>query len=588
MRLPVPQMEERFTDPFAACIQIPAVLSTHVVLRWPSSMPCSLVSYGKILGASWTMALVLAVAGMCLYTRHNDFDFYLHPDESGKVKQVLKNKRNFNHPLMLITVSRWIHKLDGGKRDLARIAIAGRTASALFSTGAVVALALLGRRLGRASGFRGAEIAAGWAVGVFLLMSPLMFELAHYMKEDPSLALGVALVMLSLHIFWEKRDLHSLLLAGAAMGTAASGKYMGWLLLPFAVGIVFAAPTPNLSWLRRVGFFLLAGAGVWAIFNYSIFKNPAAALASLNRETQGAVGGHRGVTQDVPHDHYVQLFLGTPVALRFLCGTFIATLLVRRRSITPPEWLLVVFPVVLFLLMSFSPKSSTRYYLPVDMLVYFSAGVGAVWSAGWIREWTSKFGRRDGQYVGAIVTVVLIAWVVWSAQPGLARTFTSFAHDDRDDLKTWITESLPLTAVIAQDDRINLPTADRWEYEGKPLLKQRILREEFVADLGTVPELRALGVTHVIVATPTFLRFELFRPLPAAAAQFEMRKLFYQSLGAVRPTATLPGVVKVWELPTGGNIYLHPGMTVYDISAVPPAASPPPVKQEAVSSGLDQ
>ena len=176
---------------------------------------------------------------------------------------------------------------------------------------------------------------------------------------------------------------------------------------------------------------------------------------------------------------------------------------------------------------------------------------------------------------------VLITWTVWSVQPVLSITVKSLAYDDRDALKSWIAKSLPPTAVIAQDDRINLPTSDRWEYEGVPLLKQRILREEFVADLGTVPELRALGVTHVAVATPTFLRFEYLRPLPGAAAQFEMRKRFYQSLGAVRPTATLPGVVKVWDVPPGMNNYLQPGMSVYDVSAVPPAASPPPVKLEA-------
>ena len=49
------------------------------------------------------MAVVLFALTLGLDTRHNDFPFTYHPDEGGKVAQVLLGSRNYHHPLLLLS-----------------------------------------------------------------------------------------------------------------------------------------------------------------------------------------------------------------------------------------------------------------------------------------------------------------------------------------------------------------------------------------------------------------------------------------------------------------------------------------------------
>jgi len=68
------------------------------------NMPFSLaLRDGKILGASCDDARLFRPSPECAFTPGTTTSISISiPDESGKVKQVLKNKRNFNHPLMLL------------------------------------------------------------------------------------------------------------------------------------------------------------------------------------------------------------------------------------------------------------------------------------------------------------------------------------------------------------------------------------------------------------------------------------------------------------------------------------------------------
>src|SRR5450432_3907746 len=120
-----------------------------------------MIEPSKILKSPWLMAVILFVIGMEAFTSHNTFRFYYHPDESGKVKQVKTGKRNFNHPLMLLTASEWFTKAFAGRPaqvSSQKIVVEGRDASALFTSITVVAFALLAWRVG--------GLCAGWCVGI--------------------------------------------------------------------------------------------------------------------------------------------------------------------------------------------------------------------------------------------------------------------------------------------------------------------------------------------------------------------------------------------------------------------------------------
>ena len=87
-------------------------------------------------------AFALFVATLVLHTRHNTFPFYYHPDEPGKVEQVLGMRPwNFHHPMLLLSTTKLIAS---SARTEQTVVETGRWVSAAFTAGAVVALSLLG------------------------------------------------------------------------------------------------------------------------------------------------------------------------------------------------------------------------------------------------------------------------------------------------------------------------------------------------------------------------------------------------------------------------------------------------------------
>jgi hypothetical protein len=83
---------------------------------------------------------------------------------------------------------------------------------------------------------------------------------------------------------------------------------------------------------------------------------------------------------------------------------------------------------------------------------------------------------------------------------------------------------------------------------------------KFASDLGTVDELRAQGVTHVIISESSYGRFfrsDLRPQDPEKTAQFEAGRQFYEEL--------LRNGELLFEKERGTVIYLHPGIRVYRI-----------------------
>ena len=88
----------------------------------------------------WSLALFAAT--LALNLRHRDFAWYYHPDEGGKIEQVLDGKWNFNHPMLLLRVSKIALDASGAARDPQSVVEIGRAVSATFTALAVVAFSL--------------------------------------------------------------------------------------------------------------------------------------------------------------------------------------------------------------------------------------------------------------------------------------------------------------------------------------------------------------------------------------------------------------------------------------------------------------
>src|SRR5438105_732138 len=91
-----------------------------------------------------SLALLVFILSLFLFTRHNDFSLSYHPTEPSKVIQIRRDFRNFRHPLLLLTATDWAGKVINSPRTPHNIAVVGRWCSAVFASIAVVAFAFLG------------------------------------------------------------------------------------------------------------------------------------------------------------------------------------------------------------------------------------------------------------------------------------------------------------------------------------------------------------------------------------------------------------------------------------------------------------
>ena len=496
-----------------------------------------------------TLLLCIFAIGLALFTRHNDFEYYYHPDEFGKVDQLVKNKRNFHHPMLMLTTVDFARRAvlwgDARKNQQAVVQV-GRWVTAAFAALTAAALALL------AAQHYG--LLAGWLVGVLALSNSLLFELAHYLKEDPYFAAGIALTALALHAFQRTPDAARMRWLAVATAVAAAGKFVGFALLPLVLIAVWmpAAASPlgarRARVLRFLGTFLL----VWLALNYWVFKSPSMLWHSIGEEMHKAYGNDEAV-RAVPHAYYfrVQAQNGGWFA-PLLAGLWLLWAARNVRRVSAAEWLLAGTALAFLLVFTFTPKTAPRYYLPIaTALCYFAVAGAMVWAREFRRGWCK------------CVATALVLITVGMQSHALAESWRGFATDDREQLQQWIAAHLPADAVIAQDEAVNLPEPVRMpaKHAGRAPLPQRVIGEKEVADLGDIAALKAMGVTHVALCARTYGRYlngarTIKEDSKAAAAQQLYRTL--NERGQV-----------LWESPMGRISYLQPGLRLVDIRAIP-------------------
>ncbi len=503
---------------------------------------------GWLLG--WSV--ILFAVALTVFTRHNDFAYYYHPDEPGKVEQVLSGQWNFHHPLLLLGTTRAVLQLGGVEMREQPAVEAGRWVSAGFMALAVVALSLLGYA------WRGwpAALAAGGA----LVLQHQLYELAHYLKEDSALLAGLALAFLLLPVCWSRPTLPRVAALGVACGLAISGKYLGAVSLGLALPILWCvSPERRGARLRTFGGALLL---TFVLINFSAFLQLGLFGDSFEREVKLVVKGQAGLTRRVPHAQYWNIFIDntTPVVWPLLL-VFLHARWRQRRDLTLPEWLLISFPFAFALALSFSPKSNDRYFLPATALFMVLAALGTM---DFARLFPS--GPQQRWALAGAIAALLAGQI-----PSFLRYERAFQHDDTAELIDWLNKEVPATAVLAKDSRIQLPDPLRKKHADRlGVVPQRVVQRSatgktlrFAADLGTLDDLRQQGITHVLVSESDYGRFFLpgLRPQKAEKADFERRKGFYEQL--------IRDEVPIFERPRTTVIYLHPGIRVYRIAEVP-------------------
>lgn len=491
--------------------------------------------------------LLLLVSGLTVfYTRDNGFPYYYHNDEPSKVAQLITEHRNFYHPQLLLAVTDALLLGKPGPLKPQEAVIAGRTASAGFAAGAVGLLAWLAYRL------RG--LAAAGSTALLAGTHPLLFELAHYMKEDCAWLFGLAAFFCAAWELEARPNGRGAFLLGAAAGLATSGKYIGIVTLP--AGALF------ILWLRRdhgrwIGWLAWGFLAAFCLINWQALAHPVEAYTGLRMELvkiqslteeEGGWVRWKAVGKYLKHAWPAE----APLAGGYIAWFLAAPASWRARSRTGVEWLLILVPGVLMAMLFVAPRVYDRYVLPIVAAHALLAALGA-WELGaLLARWT----RRDhATWIAAAALSVMASGAQW---PGLLDCRREFRTDSRAELCAWLSANVPADALIAHDGRALL-TRGRQE-SALAFPQPTIQAAGALSSLGSLDAFRGWGTHWFVVAEedydtllhPPSLRVNA----PQLRAEYEA---FYTPLFA--------NGERMWERPRGRLTYLHPKLQVYHLDA---------------------
>ncbi len=481
------------------------------------------------------VAALFALAAFGLFTRHHRFPFYYHTDEPGKVRQVLTGERNFHHPLLLLRTTELFMRVAQTPRAVQPTVEAGRTISAWFAALAVGALVLMAWQLGGAF--------AGVLSGALLVTHSVLFELAHYMKEDCALLFGACATFYAMSLYARRPSRGLAAFTGAAAGLAVSGKYLGLAMAGAALlQVVLTRRAGRVNW-QHLLIFLAAAPLVFAAINWEIIAHPGGALGGLDNEfirLEKRADETRGHFQ-IKYLNYFGTVISVPVLIGI--GVWICRRWRNRRNEPPFTWILLAFPFVFTFALGAIPATKERYLLPALTLfcVLGATGLAELRNLPW----------RRGKIAAILLASFGVAWHFYKLAP-LCR---QFAVDDRREMIAWIREQLPPDALIAEDGRTKLREA---RLAGDPAFAfpQKVLSSKrYAADLGSLDELRERGVRYLALCEQDFhsAQRRTKTPDPAAIA----RERFYRELFAKQKP--------LWERSANHLWYLHPGLRIYEM-----------------------
>lgn len=499
------------------------------------------------------------MCAFALFSSNNTFGFYYHPDEASKARQLSNNTRNFRHPQLLLTTTELVKRIVSQRNELSlqRITELGRMVSAFFAACTVALLSLLAGEITTIySKSEWTVFATSWSVGLACLANPLLFEIAHFLKEDTSFVFGLAMFFWALHRLNIGSDNGTLL--GASVAVAASGKYVGWLTLPLALFILqkpFNAPK------QFFAKFFLSLLTVWGVINYRVLSKPFATFTSLQKEAEVISTTNQGFEQQLSASYYFEMIGRIPAFILILAIFTLVFFLINRRKTSLSEWTILIFTLFYFTLIACSPRSVNRYFIPVSLFIYSCAGVGTVLLSSLVASKCAKQSNPVFLCTWAIGLVLLLL----SEKPQLTELYHGFASNTHDRLRHWLQDHVPAEGVIAADGQVRLPKDD-WRHAGEPLFRQRVLDATVLGDLGTLEELCRRGVTHLVVQRVPYSNFRSGKPLEEQYLPLYLkRRAFYAHLGLVPGTQRHPAIQLVWASRPAEPELLNPLIRVYDI-----------------------
>ena len=519
------------------------------------------------IGAGLFCALLFVLC-LWLFTRNNTFPVGFHPDEGGKVQQVVYDERNYRHPQLMLEATQIWMRFAEIPDDTQSVVIAGRQVAAFFGALSVAMLSLT------------AYLCAGWwglVMGSILVgLCPPLLTYSHYMKEDTSLLVGVAMTILASRIIWMTRRWYAripawaLLAAGCAL--AASGKYVGAMTIALPVLLIFVAPgfrwyKPPLRLLLFVPLLVLflgiinhrtlnlSGENVAAFAGdfgqWEVLLKPSF-LRGLEGEAMHSATSHWGLTANRPNSYTLRTAISQSwPAAAIAAFTLPLVLLVTRKQGWGWEVIMILFTAFCAVVLSYSIILFPRYSLPVTVMLHLLGAIalGRLLLAGGPRPvWQFTLGAAS-----AIGLLAIYA-------PLCADYTHQFSADSRYALNNWAAENLPLNARVFSDGY-----AELHDYSLPFIHKRRDidLRTSFILpQMGGLPYYLRTGEAYYVICDLSYSRYfePSAYPAPGNESSSEYSRRFYEYL--------LKTQTPVWSSVTRNNMhaFTNPDIYVYRLT----------------------
>jgi len=466
-----------------------------------------------------------------------DFAWWYHNDEPSKVQQIQSGERNLRHPPLMLSVTDLLAKISGAGEDAQAVVKLGRM---LSTVSMALALALMVDWA-----FVMVGPGAALLLAVVFPFQPELFEVGHYFKEDALFILGIALSLRSLAFWVQKPGNPAAVCLGVSLAVLAGGKYVGWFLIAL---ILLQALLVGRNFRSAVGTLLMVFLAVVLVIYWPAFVRMNIFKLFLADEISLLFAGDYGTGLAVPHGTYWRKLSGAYSQALVLVGATCYIVAVIRKRATG-FWIMPVSCMVTMLCLAWTSKYSDRYLLPVLLMGMVILVCGPVML---VRSFVEN--RVSGTWKSALPFLAggAAAAVLFILQYGNFQSVSSgFKTDSRQELIGWIKTHLDAGKVILAEDEL-AKISD-------PLLYDRMWRAYFVADLGSPSELKAQGVTHVVVSYDVYHRFVDANVVRggAGAGLFLKRRHFYREI---------LGEGKIlWSRKAIDPKALHPGLTLVEL-----------------------
>lgn len=241
--------------------------------------------------------------------------------------------------------------------DPASIWITARTVAALLAIAGVIAIFFVGRRL--------FDARVGLVAAALLCFSFLPVVYSRIAVTDVGTFLPVAIAMYGAVRVWEDGSRGHYVLAGVGTGLALGFKYTaGLVLLPLIVAAALRLRDGDRDAIRNTIFACVAMVAVFFVTNPYVFLEARRAAYGVFKQAEAAGGTKKfGQEQGSGISYYLDTLTWGFGWAALALSALGAVLLFRRDRVRGV--LFAVFPIALFLYMSFQSRFFARWLLPL-------------------------------------------------------------------------------------------------------------------------------------------------------------------------------------------------------------------------------